>query len=253
MATSDNEAVSAYRLGMAEAKRTKSMSPERTEAARRFVRALVDGEFGGNVRAAATATKVSYSLLNEFYRGVAGLGNNSLEKIADYTGKGTDEITGRVVGPPKHPTPPAVVIDRSDAQPVAPSDDTGVLETEILSAFDRAKHEAIDVDLARLGARQIDRSDREGISLVPLARDLLDAAAAKRKDGGLLLPLTRDNERENGNRVARRALAKGYKAGLTVVEAASAEANERARALSEALERGEDVPPMAPTSPKRKK
>ena len=77
------------------ARRNKSLSPERADAARAFVERLVNERFGGNVSAAAKAMSISQSLLYEFLNGTRGAGPKLLEAVADYAQVTIDHLIGR--------------------------------------------------------------------------------------------------------------------------------------------------------------
>lgn len=80
-------------------KPSKSLTPEQNKAVRDVVRRIVDEQFGKNVKAASEAMKIGYATLNELYRGIAGAGNNTITKLADYTGMSTDQVLGREARP----------------------------------------------------------------------------------------------------------------------------------------------------------
>jgi len=73
----------------------KKLGPERQDAARAFVRAILDRDFHGNISHAAKKFGVSQSLLSEFLSGGRGAGTKLLGGVADYAGVTWDEIVGR--------------------------------------------------------------------------------------------------------------------------------------------------------------
>ena len=75
--------------------RTKSLDPERNEAARAYVRDIVDRDFKGNVTAAARRWHISQPMLSEFLKGSRGAGMKLLEAVARHAGSSIDEIIGR--------------------------------------------------------------------------------------------------------------------------------------------------------------
>lgn len=75
--------------------KTKGLSPERAEAAREYIRALVDRDFGGVAWGFAKQIEVSQSAISDFLAGRAGIGLNVLEKVADYACTTIDEVVGR--------------------------------------------------------------------------------------------------------------------------------------------------------------
>lgn len=75
--------------------RSKSLDPELNEAAREYVKRVVDEKFGGNKRNAAAAFGISGSILGEFLGGTRGAGMKLLGGVAAYTGHSLDRIVGR--------------------------------------------------------------------------------------------------------------------------------------------------------------
>lgn len=75
--------------------KTKGLSPERTEAAREYVRALIDRDFGGVAWGFAKEIGVAQSAISDFLADRAGIGLNVLEKVADYAHCTLDEVVGR--------------------------------------------------------------------------------------------------------------------------------------------------------------
>lgn len=73
---------------------TRSLSAERNEKARAFLRAIIDGQFGGNVSAAARALGVTYSALHEVLNGRRGVGMRMLDAMKAFTGTSIVEILG---------------------------------------------------------------------------------------------------------------------------------------------------------------
>jgi len=80
-------------------KRTKSLSPERAAAVRRFLDRIVREEFGGNGKAAAVAIGISQSLVSGAQTEARGLGMMTIERLADYAGVSVDEVVGRESAP----------------------------------------------------------------------------------------------------------------------------------------------------------
>jgi hypothetical protein len=212
---------------MVEPRGTKSLSPERTAAARRFVQELIDGQFGGNVKATADATGVTYSLLNEFYRGKAGLGNKSLERIADFTGASMDEVTGRTARGSQRI--PSIGVDRSDAEPPPPDEEDQPLDRLVMQVGLQHDYKTADIEAARAVARNAHRWLREGTDLAEIARAYLNAARELRTEGS----------RSDVASVAVRASILLSSAPRAQIEATSRDENERARRDLVALDRGE--------------
>jgi hypothetical protein len=77
--------------------RTKSLSLDRREATKKFVKKIVDERFGGNRSAAAKAFGVSQSMLHEVLEGTRGAGITVLESVADFARCSIDEVMGRKV------------------------------------------------------------------------------------------------------------------------------------------------------------
>lgn len=75
--------------------KTKGLSPERAEAAREYIRALIDRDFGGVAWGFAKKIDVSQAAIADFLAGRGGIGLNVLEKVADYAHATIDEIIGR--------------------------------------------------------------------------------------------------------------------------------------------------------------
>jgi hypothetical protein len=221
---------------MVDARATKSLSPERTAAARRFVQELIDGQFNGNVKAAADATGVTYSLLNEFYRGKAGLGNKSLERIADFTGAAMDEVTGRTARGPQRGSSPSV--DRTDAEPPPPEEEDQPLDRLVMQLGLQHDYKTADIEAARAVARNAHRWLREGTDLAEIARAYLNAARELRTE----------SSRTDVASVAVRASILLSSASRSQIESTSREENERARRDLEALQgtHGHDSPKKKP-------
>lgn len=75
--------------------KSKGLSPERADAAREFIRALIDRDFGGIAWPFAKALNVSQASISSFLASKAGIGLNVLEKVADYANASLDEVVGR--------------------------------------------------------------------------------------------------------------------------------------------------------------
>lgn len=75
--------------------KSKGLSPERAEAAREYIRALIDRDFGGVAWGFTKAIGVSQATIAAFLTGKGGIGLNVLEKVADYAHTTIDEIVGR--------------------------------------------------------------------------------------------------------------------------------------------------------------
>lgn len=73
---------------------TRSLSAERNAKAREFLRELVDGEFKGNVSAAARVLGLTYSGLYEVLNGRRGIGMTVLDALKAHTGKSIEAILG---------------------------------------------------------------------------------------------------------------------------------------------------------------
>jgi hypothetical protein len=86
---------------MAKPRKTKALSSERADAARRFIRAIVDRDFGGVVWAFTKELDVAQASISDFLNEKAGIGINVIEKIADYETEQRgahvtiDEVLGR--------------------------------------------------------------------------------------------------------------------------------------------------------------
>jgi len=76
----------------------KKLSQDRQDAARTFIRAIVEKDFGGNVTQAAKRFGVAQSMLSEFLAGGRGAGTKLLSGVADYAHVTWDEIVGRSGG-----------------------------------------------------------------------------------------------------------------------------------------------------------
>lgn len=72
---------------------------KRDEAARAFIRRLVDGEFEGNVLRASKALGLSNSVLYEVLKGTRGVGMVVLDALKAHTGQSIAAILGEA-GPP---------------------------------------------------------------------------------------------------------------------------------------------------------
>jgi hypothetical protein len=78
--------------------RTKALTHEQNESLREIVREVIQRDFGGKVSvAAAKDPKISHSLLFEFLDDRRGAGMKLLEWISARTGRGIDDLLGRVV------------------------------------------------------------------------------------------------------------------------------------------------------------
>lgn len=88
--------------------RNKSLPLSQNEAARAFVRALVDSEFEGNTNAAAKKLGLSQSMLYEFLDGTRGAGMKLLNAVAVHTRRTIDEVVGR---------PPQIALPLGDEEP----------------------------------------------------------------------------------------------------------------------------------------
>jgi len=86
--------------------RTKSLESQRNEAARTFIKSIVDRDFAGNTSAASRKFGISQSMLSEFLAGGRGAGMKLLDAVAIYSGATVDQILGRGSEPP--PPPPAL-------------------------------------------------------------------------------------------------------------------------------------------------
>lgn len=75
--------------------RTKSLPVEQNEAARKFVRQIVNERFGGNTLQAAMKLGVSQSLVYEFLKGTRGAGMTLLGAVSAFTGEPIETITGQ--------------------------------------------------------------------------------------------------------------------------------------------------------------
>lgn len=73
----------------------KSLEVKANEAARAFVRAIVDGDFRGNIKSAAKAFSISYTMLYEFLHETRGAGMKLLNGVAKYRRVSIDTIVGR--------------------------------------------------------------------------------------------------------------------------------------------------------------
>jgi hypothetical protein len=74
--------------------RSKSLSPERNESARAFVRELVRAKFDGNTLAAAKAFGLSDATLYDFLAGKRGAGLKLLEAVSRYSRVQIPKILG---------------------------------------------------------------------------------------------------------------------------------------------------------------
>lgn len=78
---------------------TRSLSAERNERARAFLRNLIDSQFGGSISAASRALGVTYSALHEVMNGKRGVGMRLLDAAKAYTGTPITEILGETEPP----------------------------------------------------------------------------------------------------------------------------------------------------------
>lgn len=73
---------------------SKSLSPARNDAARRFAKAIVERDFDDNKSRAAQALGVSQSMLSSFLLGDRGIGMKLLDGLVRYTGKTVEDVLG---------------------------------------------------------------------------------------------------------------------------------------------------------------
>lgn len=120
---------------------TKSLDEPRNRAAREFVRAIVDRDFGGTITAAARGLGVSYSALYEFLAGTRGAGMKLLEAVSAYSKQPIETIigTGRVAEATPEPVPAATLADLEWFQPLATAiADTGFQPIAAIEAVGRS-------------------------------------------------------------------------------------------------------------------
>ena len=73
----------------------KSLEGPQKEVVCALVEKIVNDDFDGNVTRAAKKIGISASFITEMIERRRGPGNKALDKLADYTGKSTDELMGR--------------------------------------------------------------------------------------------------------------------------------------------------------------
>lgn len=76
---------------------SKTLSPERTAAARVYLRQVVDEDFGGNITRAAAGLGLSGAYVSEALSGKVGIGAKLLEALADHRNVAVDTVLGRVL------------------------------------------------------------------------------------------------------------------------------------------------------------
>ncbi len=72
----------------------KSLEIQANEALRAAVRKIVKDQFSGDKTKAAKAIGISASMLSEFLKGTRGAGNKTLLKLAKFTGRSMDSLSG---------------------------------------------------------------------------------------------------------------------------------------------------------------
>lgn len=72
------------------------MPEQHNENARRFIRSLIEREFGNNQTAFARRIGYAQPTLNEFLNGGRGAGFKLLDSVAQLTGRSVDQIRGAV-------------------------------------------------------------------------------------------------------------------------------------------------------------
>jgi hypothetical protein len=73
----------------------KSLDEQRNEAARDYIRAIVEQDFKGNVSAAAVEFDVKQPTLSNFLNGKSGAGISLLDGVASYRNVSLDVVLGR--------------------------------------------------------------------------------------------------------------------------------------------------------------
>lgn len=81
--------------------RNKALGPEVNDAARSYIRDIVEKEFKGNASKASKEFRISQSMLYEFLDGSRGAGMKLLRGVAAYKGVAIDVVLGQ--SPPVDP------------------------------------------------------------------------------------------------------------------------------------------------------